>query len=639
MTKLSRRGVLTAGAVATGSLLLPVGGARAAAFPFVAYHGVDGNGHQQRFNELAPQGYRMISLSVYGSPALYAAVWVLRAGPAWAAAHGMTAAGYQAKFNELTALGYKPTIVTATGTRSNPVFAAVFEQINAPVWMARHGLTDGPESVAGTLANANKAAKDSKLILKTLAIYGTGAGDRTYAGVWLPNPGATKWQAHDMGDATSYQNWFNGYTQVYMRPSIVDANDGHQFAALFTDDSVGAWTARHGMTAAEYQTEFNTQVAAGRMPISVHGSGTGSGIRYAAVFAATDIPVARQWTQTNSVGAGYAAIHTVMRNFMQQQGVRAGVLAVRKNSGLVLSSGYTWAEPGYSITQPTSIMRLASVSKAYACAAIQALVTDRGFDLNTRVFPYLGITTVALASQTKDPRIDNVTVRHLVDHTGGWVRSVSGLDPVFAGRRFAVELGLPSHVMKRDVARYMYGEPLQYNPGDSMTFDGGQRYSNFGYLLLGLVVERATNLSFIDYLRQRVINDIHLGATLRSGRLAGEVSYDAPWVGNSAWSPYSTALVPGAYGNFLIAEMDSGGGLVASAPAVSAFINQNAVWGMGGRAPGSARSGGMAGTASLAVSRWDGIDWAYIFNSADVAAGSLDTLYNDLTNAITAAGF
>lgn len=654
--RISRRGLLAAGAVAAGAVVLPevLGRVTAAAVtvPFTAYHGVDAATHQQRLDELAPQGYRLISLSVYGSGPLYAAVWVRRAGPAWEAIHGVTAARYQARFDELTALGYKPTIVTATGTRADPVFAAVFENIPATTWLARHVLTDGPEGTAGTLANANLWARNNRCILTTLAIYGTGAGDRTYAGVWLPNPGATNWQAHDMGDVTAYQNWFNGYTAVPMRPAIVDANDGHQYAALFTDDSVGGWVARHGMTGTEYQAEFDTQVAAGRMPITLQGAGTGSGVRYAAVFAGQDVPVARQWTQATAIGAGYSGVHGVMRTFMQRNGVRAGVLAVRRDGALKLSSGYTWAEAGYPMTQPDSLLRLASVSKAFTCAAIQALVTDYGFDLNTAVFRYLGITSVALPDQVKDVRIDSVTVRHLVDHTGGWVRGVSGLDPVFAGRGIALALGLPGRVSKRDVARYMYGQPLQYNPGDSVTYGADQRYSNFGYVLLGLVAEQRTGLSFIDYLKQRVLAplgvdaQVFTGATLRSGRLAGELSYDAPWVGSSAWDPGSAALVPNAYGNFLIAEMDTGGGLVATAPAVSAFINQNAVWGIGGRASGSARSGAMAGTASLAVSRGDGIDWTYVVNTVDVPVdldangrNNWDRLRTDLSDSIGAAGF
>jgi CubicO group peptidase (beta-lactamase class C family) len=296
-------------------------------------------------------------------------------------------------------------------------------------------------------------------------------------------------------------------------------------------------------------------------------------------------------------------------------------------------------------------MRVASVSKAFACAAIQALVTDHNFDLDTAVFPYLGINAVALPSQTKDARVDAVTVRQCVNHAGGWVPGVSGIDPVFAGRSIARALGLPGRVSKRDVARYMYGEPLQYDPGDTSTYNSTQRYSNFGYVLLGLVVERHRGVPFGTYVRQRLMaplgmqNQVFTGATVRADRRTGELSYDSAGVGDSAWAPRSDALVPSAYGTYLIAEMDSGGGLIASAPAVTAFINRNAAWGMGGRAPGAARAGSMPGTRALAVSRADGIDWAYILNSRDVSADvdgdgkdSFDRLADDLNAAISAAG-
>ena len=68
---------------------------------FQAYHGVTAAQHQSNFNNFSGQGYRMISLSVYGDPgdARYAAVWVQRGGPAWVAVHGVDAAGYQSFFN------------------------------------------------------------------------------------------------------------------------------------------------------------------------------------------------------------------------------------------------------------------------------------------------------------------------------------------------------------------------------------------------------------------------------------------------------------------------------------------------------------------------------------------------------------
>jgi CubicO group peptidase (beta-lactamase class C family) len=183
----------------------------------------------------------------------------------------------------------------------------------------------------------------------------------------------------------------------------------------------------------------------------------------------------------------------------------------------------------------------------------------------------------------------------------------------------------------------MYGQPLQFVPGAKSV------YANIGYVLLSLVVEKASGQSFQNYLQQQVLsplgvaNQVWTGATLRSGRRSSEVSYDAAYVGDSAWDPWSNTLVAGCYGTFLIAEMDGGGGLVATAPAVTALIGRHAVSGLGGRAADLARNGIMAGTTSLAKSRSDGIDWCFIINTRqDAALGQMST---DLDNAIGAAGF
>jgi CubicO group peptidase (beta-lactamase class C family) len=644
----SRRSLIRAAAAATVATTAAAATAHAApGEAMTAYHGVNGATHQQKFNELGAAGYRMISLSVYGDRAdpRYAAVWVRRGGPAWAALHGLDAAGYQARFDELTRDGFVPVLVSASGPRANPVFAAVFEKITAPAWIARHGLVDGPSTAEGTLSNVNAWARDHNCIPKTVAIYG-GNRDRTYAGVWLPNPGDVKWQAHDMGDGNGYQGWFDAYTAAGLRPAFVDASDSFQYGAVFTDDSVGGWVARHGLSSQQYQQEFDTQVAAGRYPIVVQGGGTGADVRYSAVFAARDLPVPRAFTQTVDTGASFTGVHAVMRDFMQSHAVRAGQLAVRRNGTLRLAAGYTWAEPGYPETRADNLMRVASVSKAFTCAAIRSLVQNGQLDLDDEVFPLLDITNVALPGQTKDGRVDDITVRQCVEHTGGWVRRVSTMDPVFRARDIARALTLPGRATKRDVARYMYGEPLQYTPGDTSTYDAGDRYSNFGYVLLGLVVERVSGMPFRDYLAQAVLQplgvdgEVFVGATERAGRRAGEVAYDHADAGSSAISPWSDALVPVAYGNFLIEAMDAGGGLITTAPAVTRFIGEHAVWGIGGRAPGSARTGSMPGCYSRAESRTDGIDWCYIINTNTIrdAGAALEKLAADLNTAIGASG-
>jgi len=282
---------------------------------FEAYHGVTGAQHQSNFNHLSAQGYRMISLSVYGDPsdARYAAVWVQRQGPAWVAVHGVDAAGYQSFFNNWSAKGFAPVLVSATGQVANALFAAVFEQGVAGAWLARHGMTSGLPSQAGTFQNLNATAHDQKLILRSCAIYGT-AADRRYAAVWHANPSFVKWHVHPGDTAGDYQTTFNaetqlpGYRLAGYRPAYVVPSGDQIYCSVFKDDVVGPWVARHGMTSADYQAEFDAQNAKGFYPICVQGGGSGGATRYAAIFAQRDIPLAREWTVS---GAAPSPVSTI----------------------------------------------------------------------------------------------------------------------------------------------------------------------------------------------------------------------------------------------------------------------------------------------------------------------------------------
>ncbi len=282
---------------------------------FEAYHGVTGAQHQSNFNNFSAHGYRMISLSVYGDPGdpLYAAVWIQRQGPAWVAVHGVDSAGYQSFFNNWTAKGYVPVLVSATGTISNAIFAAVFEQGITGPWFARHGMTSGSAANTGTFQNQNAVAAAGKMILRSVAIYGT-ATDRRYAAVWHPNPVYVKWHVHPSDTGVSYQVVFNAETQLpglelaAYRPAFVAVSGDAMYCSVFKDDVVGPWVARHGMTGAAYQNEFNQQVAQGFYPICTQGGGTTSAPLYAAIFAKQDIPASRQWTVTGAAVPALAGL-------------------------------------------------------------------------------------------------------------------------------------------------------------------------------------------------------------------------------------------------------------------------------------------------------------------------------------------
>jgi CubicO group peptidase (beta-lactamase class C family) len=654
---------------------------------FQAYHGVTAAQHQANFNKWSAQGYRMISLSVYGDPgnALYAAVWVQRAGPDWVAIHGVDAADYQGFFTKWANAGYYPVLVSATGAINDAVFASVFEQGNPGSWFGRHGMTPAD------FAAANGSALNNGQMIRSFSIYGA-SSDRRYAAIWHPNAIYVKSHVHPADTASAYQTNFNAETQlpgVYLnayRPAYVALSSDATYCSVFKDDFVGPWVARHGLSGSDYQTFFNQQVAEGYYPIVVQGGGTTAAPIYAAIFAKQDIPDARKWTITGAPLAALAPVDQAVQIFMEANGVRAAQVAIAKNGAMKAARAYTWAEPAYRLTQPTNRFLLASCSKLFCAAAIQSLYSSAklqpptltvkpngnekpavgdtvtgnksgatavvtavngdtltlvsvlntfttadtaatmsnsggtvavlAYSPGTKVYPLLGF------SHPADQRSDTITVQQLLDHQGGYndgrnSKYPAALDPTYSMRQIGQAIG---HVVasELDVARYMYGQLLQFAPGTDSA------YSNYGYLLLGAVVEKVTGMTYHAYLVQAVlqpagISEVEVFPTRAAGRTAHQAIAEDQGLGQDPLDLASTLNIPAVYGgDGEINEIgDPNDGTAASAGAMAQVIHAHAVWGNGGRAPGSARSGSTPGASTWAESRWDGVDWTYTVNTRD----------------------
>jgi hypothetical protein len=125
------------------------------------------------------------------------------------------------------------------------------------------------------------------MILRSMAIYGTATDRRTIA-VWHANPDYIKWEVRESVNGADHQRAFEectalpGYRLAGCRPRCVTLSSDQRCGALFTDDVVGEWVARHGL--------------AGRHPIDMRGGGIGNATRYAAMFAAEVLPRQRRWS-------------------------------------------------------------------------------------------------------------------------------------------------------------------------------------------------------------------------------------------------------------------------------------------------------------------------------------------------------
>jgi CubicO group peptidase (beta-lactamase class C family) len=602
---------------------------------FRAYHGVTNAEHLAHIDKCSVQGYRMISLSVYGDPdrPLYAAVWVRRDGPAWKAVHDVDATRYQSFFDTWTPRGYVPVLISATGPSNNAVFAAVFERDVDGPWLARWGMSSGAPGNAGTFENENANAVDQRMILRSVAVYGC-RDDRRYAAVWHSNPVYVKWHVHSSDSASHYQMVFDRETKLpgsdlaAYRPAFVAVSSDLAYCSLFKDDAIGPWVMRSGMTGPEYRAELNHQVANGFYPICVQGGASTINPVYAAIFATQDAPLSREWTVAGEAVSELAELDQIMQRFMQANGVRAAQLAVGRDGIIIFSRAYTWAEPGYRITESSTRFLLAGCSRIFLEAAVQSLYDDNKLKPTTAVYPLLGF------SDPLDTRSDSITIQQLLDSSAGYDEVRAGFNPTFNMRSIALDLGLTHPVTKLDVARYMYGRMLDFAPGRD------QKDSDYAYLLAGIVVEHITGATYIDYLNERLLtpvgfSEVKVMSTSPSGRTSDDAIVEDQGFGLSPIDLRSQSPVPCVYGgNGQINEVgDANYGIGAAAETLAGFIHRHAVCGNGPRAPGCSRSGDGPGSSCLASSRTDGVDWAFTINTRDWPPSTSSTL-TDLQNSI-----
>lgn len=283
-----------------------------------------------------------------------------------------------------------------------------------------------------------------------------------------------------------------------------------------------------------------------------------------ALLAAAPVTVHAQWTVTGIEVPSLAAFDTQMQQMMTARNIPSGAVAVAWQGRLVLARGYSW-NPGPQdiLTRPDSLFRIASCSKPITSTLINRLIQDGALAPDDTIGQYVDLTP--RPGTSADPRLATVTVRNLLEMLGGFGDPATlGYDPVFRDRVVAQGLGISLPVSHADVIRYQSGVPLASAPGTTY------QYSNYGYKLLGRIIESASGMPYERYAR-RVLNragvwNLRLARARQEERAPGEVAY---YSGGQATSVIddSGALRPWEYGGSINQDtMDAYGGWVASAP-------------------------------------------------------------------------
>jgi CubicO group peptidase (beta-lactamase class C family) len=173
---------------------------------------------------------------------------------------------------------------------------------------------------------------------------------------------------------------------------------------------------------------------------------------------------------------------------------------------LVRKDGRTVFEKGYGvrdlrthakIDQHTNF-RLASFTKQFTAMAVMMLVHDgklRYDQTLTEVFPDF------------PPYGRNITIRSLLNHTGGLPDYEDLMD---AAEKVKGPLWSPEHQIQDDEVLALLKQETKgkFAPGTSWS------YSNSGYVVLGLIVAKASGQSYGDFLHARIFAPLHMDHTV-----------------------------------------------------------------------------------------------------------------------------
>jgi N-acyl-D-amino-acid deacylase len=370
-----------------------------------------------------------------------------------------------------------------------------------------------------------------------------------------------------------------------------------------------------------------------------------------------------------------------MISFLKEHHVPGAAMAVERHGRLVSARGFGLADKEkQERVEPHALFRIASISKPITAVAVLQLVERKKLKLDDKVFDLLKIEPFAHLGVKFDPRWKQITVLQLLHHTGGF-DSEKSFDPMFVSFRIIKALGVEPPADQQAIIRYTMGLPLDFDPGKRFA------YSNFGYCLLGRIIEKASGRAYEDYVRREVlaplgIHSMRLGKTLPASRAKGEVAYydEKDRTGPSVFASKGGQQTPLPYGAWNLEAMDSHGGWIASAPDLVRFasdfadpehcriLKPHSIATMFARPDGPAglnkkgklldsyyacgwqvlpgkpeptywHAGALDGSSTLLVHRHDGFTWAVLFNTwkdshGKELADEIDPLVHEAVDAV-----
>jgi len=249
--------------------------------------------------------------------------------------------------------------------------------------------------------------------------------------------------------------------------------------------------------------------------------------------------------------------------FREQNYLKGLAVAIVKDERLIFAKGYGFADEEAKIAaSPEQLFRIASVSKLVTAIALMKLVENGKITLDSKVFGKYGILKDEKYLPIKDKRLERVTVRNLLNHSGGWTQRYG--DIAFLPRIVSEQTGDPMPLKIASYIKFVTARRVHFEPGSTSA------YSNLGYMILGEVIATVAKMSYEKYVRENILKpahiyDMQLGGSFENEKMLEEVRYYLPEDAQPVEAyDGSGRMVPKIYGSTNMALLGSAGGWIAS---------------------------------------------------------------------------
>jgi len=176
----------------------------------------------------------------------------------------------------------------------------------------------------------------------------------------------------------------------------------------------------------------------------------------------------------------YIHAHIQMNQF-------SGSILIAKNDQIIINKGYGYASYGFEIkNNPETKFRIGSLTKGFTAVAILQLEEKGLLSVDDKLQEHI----------PDYPGSNEITIKHLLTHTSGIPNHTEF--PDFDKERRVYEYSI------LETIETFKNKPLEFNPGEKFN------YSNSNYILLGLIIEQATQMSYEEYIKQNIFEPLNM---------------------------------------------------------------------------------------------------------------------------------